>query len=94
MEQQTVDYLVIGAGPAGLQLGYFLDRAGRDYLILEAGGVPGASDLDQQATHWSRRSRAHVAVGLELPAEATIPSSGSPHIRIDTSRTPTTISVT
>ena len=42
MEQQTVDYLVIGAGPAGLQLGYFLDRAGRDYLILEAGGVPGS----------------------------------------------------
>lgn len=31
-----VDYLIIGAGPAGLQLGYFLDRAGRDYLILDA----------------------------------------------------------
>jgi hypothetical protein len=29
MEPQTVDYLVIGAGPAGL--GYFLDRGGRDY---------------------------------------------------------------
>lgn len=38
---QTVDYLVIGAGPAGLQLGYFLDRAGRDYVILEAGSAPG-----------------------------------------------------
>ncbi|HEV2779203.1 MAG TPA: NAD(P)-binding domain-containing protein [Actinophytocola sp.] len=37
----TTDYLVIGAGPAGLQLGYFLQRAGRDYLILEAGGTPG-----------------------------------------------------
>ncbi len=32
-----VDYLVIGAGPAGLQLGYFLHRAGRSYRILEAG---------------------------------------------------------
>ena len=41
MDPQTVDYLVIGAGPAGLQLGYFLDRAGRDYLILEAGSAPG-----------------------------------------------------
>lgn len=30
-------YLILGAGPAGLQLGYFLGRAGRDYLILEAG---------------------------------------------------------
>jgi isopentenyl diphosphate isomerase/L-lactate dehydrogenase-like FMN-dependent dehydrogenase/thioredoxin reductase len=42
MEPQTVDYLVIGAGPAGLQLGYFLDRARRDYLILEAGSAPGS----------------------------------------------------
>ena len=32
-----MDYLVIGAGPAGLQLGYFLERAGRDYWILEGG---------------------------------------------------------
>jgi 4-hydroxymandelate oxidase len=30
-----MDYLVIGAGPGGLQLGYFLERAGRDYLVLE-----------------------------------------------------------
>ena len=32
---------MIGAGPAGLQLGYFLDRAGRDYVVLEAGPTPG-----------------------------------------------------
>ena len=36
-----MDYLVIGAGPAGLQLGYFLQQSGRDYLILEAGSTPG-----------------------------------------------------
>jgi thioredoxin reductase len=36
-----MDYLVLGAGPAGLQLGYFLKKAGRDYQILEAGPVPG-----------------------------------------------------
>ncbi len=41
MDPQTVVYLVIGAGPAGLQLGYFLDRACRDYVILEAGSAPG-----------------------------------------------------
>jgi thioredoxin reductase len=35
------DYLVLGAGPAGLQLGYFLERAGRDYLILESGATAG-----------------------------------------------------
>jgi thioredoxin reductase len=32
-----VDYLIIGAGPAGLQLGYFLQKAGHSYVILEAG---------------------------------------------------------
>ncbi|MGW4207990.1 NAD(P)-binding domain-containing protein [Lentzea sp. NPDC004789] len=35
-----VEYLVIGAGPAGLQIGSFLHRAGRDYVILEAESGP------------------------------------------------------
>lgn len=29
------DYCIVGAGPAGLQLGHFLDRAGRDYVVFE-----------------------------------------------------------
>jgi len=29
------DYCVIGAGPAGLQMGFYLQKAGRDYVILE-----------------------------------------------------------
>lgn len=44
---ENVDYLVIGAGPAGLQLAYLLGRAGRNHLVLEAGGVPGAFFVDQ-----------------------------------------------
>lgn len=36
-----VDYLIVGAGPAGLQLGYCLEKAGRDYLILESGDSAG-----------------------------------------------------
>jgi thioredoxin reductase len=36
-----MEYLVIGAGPAGLQLAYFLKQAGRDYLVLDAGSAPG-----------------------------------------------------
>jgi thioredoxin reductase len=37
----TLDYLVIGAGPAGLQLAYYLEQHGRDYLVLERGNSPG-----------------------------------------------------
>lgn len=40
--EHEVSYLIIGAGPAGLQLGYYLEQAGRDYLILEAAEGPGA----------------------------------------------------
>ncbi|EPX60997.1 Larval mesenchyme specific protein [Cystobacter fuscus DSM 2262] len=32
-----MDYLIIGAGPAGLQLGYLLAKTGRSFRILEAG---------------------------------------------------------
>lgn len=35
------EYLILGAGPAGLQLGHHLSRAGRSYLILERGDTPG-----------------------------------------------------
>lgn len=40
-EGSVLDYLIIGAGPAGLQLGYYLQRSGRDYLIVERGAAPG-----------------------------------------------------
>jgi thioredoxin reductase len=36
-----MDYVVIGAGPAGLQVAYYLERSGRDYVVLEAGPAPG-----------------------------------------------------
>jgi cation diffusion facilitator CzcD-associated flavoprotein CzcO len=36
-----MDYLIIGAGPAGLQLAHFLSQAGRDHLVVEAGDGPG-----------------------------------------------------
>src|SRR2546428_68086 len=36
------EYLVVGAGPGGLQMGYYLERHQRDYLILESDDSPGA----------------------------------------------------
>ena len=43
MNKKEFEYLIIGAGPAGLQLGYFLEKAKRDYLILEAGETAGST---------------------------------------------------
>src|SRR5262249_18211023 len=37
-----MEYLVIGAGPAGLQLSYLLARSGRDFHTVEAGERPGS----------------------------------------------------
>lgn len=37
----THRYVIVGAGPGGLQLSYFLQRAGADYLTLERDAVPG-----------------------------------------------------
>ena len=33
MPVKVPEYLVIGAGPAGLQMAYFLAKAGRTYLV-------------------------------------------------------------
>ncbi|WP_214106931.1 NAD(P)-binding domain-containing protein [Acrocarpospora catenulata] len=42
MAEHTHRYLIIGAGPAGLQLSYYLQRAGADYVTLERTEAPGA----------------------------------------------------
>ena len=47
---QHHDTIIVGAGPAGLQMGYFLEQAGRDYLILEATADAGAF-FTQQPRH-------------------------------------------
>ncbi|AJQ96824.1 NAD(P)-binding domain-containing protein [Gynuella sunshinyii] len=36
------DYIIIGAGPAGLQLGYLMQQSSADYLILESGSGVGS----------------------------------------------------
>jgi thioredoxin reductase len=36
------DYLIIGAGPAGLQLASLLERDGHSYAVLDSGDAPGA----------------------------------------------------
>jgi len=34
-------YIIVGAGPAGLQMGYYLQHSGRDYVILERSDISG-----------------------------------------------------
>ena len=41
MAADLLDYLIIGAGPAGLQLAQELGAAGHAYLVLESGSAPG-----------------------------------------------------
>uniref|UniRef100_A0A8C8JV81 FAD-dependent oxidoreductase domain-containing protein 2 n=1 Tax=Oncorhynchus tshawytscha TaxID=74940 RepID=A0A8C8JV81_ONCTS len=36
------DYCVLGAGPAGLQMGHFLSKSQREYIILERNSGPGS----------------------------------------------------
>ena len=35
------DYIILGAGAAGLQMAYYMHQAGHRYLVLEAGQAPG-----------------------------------------------------
>src|ERR1700678_3433889 len=38
--EQAHQYVIVGAGPAGLQLSYFLQQAGADYVTLEREAAP------------------------------------------------------
>ncbi|XP_077490113.1 FAD-dependent oxidoreductase domain-containing protein 2-like [Amblyomma americanum] len=40
-DRKKLDYCVIGAGPSGLQMAYFLKKAGRDYRVFERSNTTG-----------------------------------------------------
>ena len=40
---QHLEYIIVGAGPGGLQLGRFLQQTQRNYLILERAPTVGSS---------------------------------------------------
>ena len=63
-ESIKLDYLVIGAGPAGIQLAYFLDRANQSYLVLEANDRPGVF-FEQYPRHEKLLSINKVYTGYE-----------------------------
>ena len=59
------DYVIVGAGPAGLQAAYFLERDGRDYVVLEA-DRPG-SFFDRFPRHRMLISHNKVNTGFDDP---------------------------
>ena len=42
MKTKHKDYIIVGAGPAGLQLGYFFQKYNLDFLIVEKNNVAGS----------------------------------------------------
>ncbi|HJX27656.1 MAG TPA: NAD(P)-binding domain-containing protein [Thermoanaerobaculia bacterium] len=60
------EYLILGGGPAGLQLGHHLSTAGHSYLILEAGDGPGNS-FKQFPRHRTLISSNKVYTGYDDP---------------------------
>ncbi len=65
MSQDThIEYLVIGAGPAGLQLGYCFEKSGREYLILERSTHAG-SFFDKYPRHRTLISINKAYTGLD-----------------------------
>ena len=62
----SYEYLILGAGPAGLQMGHHLSRAGHSYLILEAGDSPGTF-FKKFPRHRALTSRNKIHTGSEDP---------------------------
>lgn len=66
MSHQHAETLILGAGPAGLQLGYHLEKRQRDYLILEGRETPGAF-FKEQPRHRKLISINKIYTGYDDP---------------------------
>eukprot|EP00760_Papus_ankaliazontas_P029036 PhM_4_TR4107/c0_g4_i5/m.14949 len=58
-----VKFLVVGAGPAGIQAAYFLDKYNMDYVVLERADHPGSffDEFPRSRTLTSTNKRHHAA---------------------------------
>lgn len=62
--QNFHDYLILGAGPAGVQMAYFFEKAGYDYLVLDRADHA-ASFFSHQPRHRILLSINKVHTGIE-----------------------------
>ncbi len=66
MKNKVYDYIIIGAGPAGVQLSYFFQQNNIDYLVIEGSDHPG-SFFDENPRHGKLISINKVNTGYEDP---------------------------
>ncbi len=71
------DYVVIGAGPAGLQMGYYLQKAGRQYVIVERNNISGGLRRQSSSSvfRWSGREHAIYLPQNLLGYNESVPES-------------------
>lgn len=65
-QRTDYEYLILGAGPSGLQLGYYFEREGRDYQIIE-GGKSAGTFFDNYPRHRTLISINKVYTGTDDP---------------------------
>lgn len=63
---RTLDYVIIGGGPAGIQMAYYLQRNGRSYAVLESSDRPGVF-FETYPRHRQLLSINKVHTGCEDP---------------------------
>jgi cation diffusion facilitator CzcD-associated flavoprotein CzcO len=66
MSDQVLPYLVLGAGPGGLQLAYFLELVGHDHLVLDR-GAGGGSFFERFPRHRKLISSNKIHTGYNEP---------------------------
>jgi thioredoxin reductase len=64
-KSRMLDYVVVGGGPGGLQMAYFLQRSGRDYVLVEEHSV--AHFFAHLPRHRRLISNNKVNTGLAAP---------------------------
>lgn len=77
----THDVVVIGAGQAGLAAGYFLRRAGADFLLLDQNQAPGGSWPEYwDSLRLFSPAEHSMLPGWWMPAEAGRPYPSARHV--------------
>ena len=62
--EHVYNYLIIGAGPAGLQMGYFMEKGGEDYLMVD-GAANAGSFFEVYPRHRTLISINKVCTGID-----------------------------